>query len=194
MARKAKYIDATPEMILRRIPAWQVVVLLRDFKAGRSGIVSSASGGSGGDAEGGWYFTDAKGLGWSRHEMRPKPEDASLVLVTWPQIRAWVNSIPAEKAADLIEAVRIQSKVRRTFVPFRASKEATGCGPFHGKPESEWTPAQKLYHSEAEKHREEVLDPYYARCKAVDEIVRERHEALFRAEVVTYVPEVAESA
>ena len=190
MARK-KQIDATPEMILRRIAPWQIVHLFRNFKDARSSIVASQSGGSGGEAEGGWYFTDAKGLGWSRHEMRPKPEDASLVLVTWPQIRAWVNSIPLDKQNDLIEAVRIAAKVRDTFVPFRASKEATGCGPFHNKPESEWTPQQKLYAEEAERHHNEVLEPYYARCRAVDEIVRERREALFRVEVVTYVPEAA---
>lgn len=162
-------------LFTRRCGGWQGLWLLTDYDSARSHIVSGQGGGTYYFADGssGWYDTDAKGL-----HARIGTRGDDLVAVTWPMIREWVNSASRaaiDKAAELRDEGH---RIQRTWVSWKASARAQGCGrpPAVGPVTRE----RALYEAEYEAWHINHAAPFYAAKSA--------HEAEVKAFLETLAP------
>lgn len=105
---------------------------------------------------------------------------------TWKEVCARVDAMPRDAIVALNEAVRAYTEHQRTYVPFRASAKAVGCGPLHLEPESEWTPAQRLY---AEEHAAwaEKNEAWREEHYALDRAMRDARDACFESPEYEFV-------
>jgi hypothetical protein len=104
--------------------------------------------------------------------------DQDIHLFPWKQVLERCAAMDEAAVEALRECNERNLKHMASYKPFFASKEAQGCGMgFRGKPEDEWTPAQKLYVSEQEKWQTEVDEPHREKSR----ILRAEQRRLFEA-------------
>jgi hypothetical protein len=151
------------EAIRHLIPAWDVINLASNYAETRSTLVSRHTGVG---ADGVHYGTTSHGI----------TETTETTTTAWTRVAA----IDPDALAALRAANQARQEHAHTWVPFQASREATGCGPIPRV--GPVTRAQSLYDGQHERWYREVAEPYYLRAGHLDAITR----AAYRQALVAY--------
>lgn len=145
------------------VPVWDLDRWVTDPAAARKYLLGTMAGA--GTREGSFKVT-SKGI-------ECVPRGGSRITFTWARVIERIQGFPPGKVARLAHLNRLSREHQASFVPWRASAAAQGCGRVNG--EGPLTEKQALYEQEYDEWWEKHARPHYDRSA---DLTRKRQELL----------------